>query len=284
MLKRAHMRHFIALVEAGSFTAAARRLNLTQPTLSASISELERQVGTPLILRAREGGRRAIRLTDAGHRLLAQARSIEREFRAAETVHAGSRTELRPLSLGVLSSLSTSMIAALRARFGPERPLVLIEGSDADLRRRLSERQIDGALTLLRQAETDEPVLEEGYAVLLSARHPLATRIDLEAEELGGESMIARRSCELLAETSKFFTARGIRPHFLMRSANEDRCLSLVREGFAITTGPVSLARDGVVAVPLQGYTYRRTIGLVMPDVEGRERLAQCWAEVLQSV
>lgn len=283
MLKRTHLRHFIALVETGGFTAAARRLSLTQPTLSASVTELERLVGTPLILRAREGGRRAIRLTDAGHRLLAQARLIEREFRAAETVQVPGRAPVRPLALGILPSLSTAMIAGVRARFGEERPLVLIEGSDADLRRRLGERQIDGALTLLRHGETHEPSLEEPYAVLLSARHRLADRLELEAEELAVETMIARRSCELLAETSKFFTARGVRPHFLIRSANEDRCLALVRDGFAITTGPTSLAGHGVVAVPLHGYTYRRSVGLVMPAGEGRETLAAAWLAVLEA-
>jgi len=283
MLKRAHLRHFIALVETGGFTAAGRRLGLTQPTLSASVAELERLVGAPLILRTREAGRRALRLTDAGHRLLAQARTIEREFRAVETALVPGRTPTRPLAVGVLASLSTAMIGGLRRRFGDERQLVLMEGTDADLRRRLGDRQIDGALTLLRHGETDEPTLEEGYAVLMSHRHPLAGRREVEAEELAGESMIARRSCELLPETSKFFTTRGVRPHFLMRSANEDRCLAMVREGFAITTGPVSLAGGGVVAVPLHGYTYRRSIGLVMPASDGREALSTAWVASLDS-
>jgi DNA-binding transcriptional LysR family regulator len=281
MLKRAQLRHFIALAEAGGFTAAARRLNLTQPTLSASVTELERLLGTSLILRSRGGGRRELRLTDAGHRLLVQARSIEKSFKAAETELVTGHIPVRPLTLGILASLSTALVAEVRARFGEQRPLVLIEGTDADLRRRLRERQIDGALTLLRNGEADEPCLEEPYAVLLSSRHPMADRVELEAEELAGEAMIARRSCELLAETSKFFTTRGVRPHFLMRSASDDRCLAFVRAGFAITTGPVSLAGQGVVPVPLQGYTYRRSIGLLMPDREGREALTAAWVSSL---
>lgn len=281
MLKRTHVRHFIALAESGGFTAAARRLNLTQPTLSASVAELERLVGTQLILRTREGGRRELRLTDAGHRVLAQARAIEREFRAAETTLVSGRAPLAALRLGVLPSLSTRMIAKLAARLGDARPLVLIEGSDADLRRRLGERQIDGALTLLRQGEMTGPVLEEGYAILLGSRHPLAGEHELEAEKLAGETMIARRSCELLAETSKFFTTRGVRPHFLIRSSNEDRCLDLVRECLAITAGPISLSGNGVVAVPLLGYTYRRSVGLIMSEGERRYALEEAWGSAL---
>lgn len=283
MLKRTHLRHLIAIVETGGVTAAARRLNLTQPTLSASLAELERTVGTSLILRVREGGRRAMRLTDAGYRLLAHARSIEREFRAAETNLVLADPPVRPLTVGVLASLSTTMIGGLRQRFGNSRPLALIEGNDTDLRRRLGDGQIDAALTLLRHGETPDCVLEEGYAVLLSERHALAGRYRLEPEELASETMVARRSCELLAETSKFFTARGVRPHFLIRSANEDRCLALVRQGFAITTGPISLAVDGVIAVPMHGYAYRRCIGLVMPGGEGREALTAAWEAVVRS-
>lgn len=80
MMKRAQLRHFLALVECGNFTRAAERLAISQPTLSASIAELERMAGTHLFLREK----RQVRLTAAGARLVNHARAIEREFRAAE--------------------------------------------------------------------------------------------------------------------------------------------------------------------------------------------------------
>lgn len=277
MLKRTHLRYFIALAEAGGFTAAARRLNLSQPTLSSSLAELERRVGTPLFVR----DRRTIRLTDAGHRLLAMARSIEREFRAAETTLLPGRASGQPHTLGVLASLPSAMIARFLARFDDTRPLTLVEGSDADLRRRLGARQIDAALTLRRDGETAGPELDEGYVVLMSSGHRLSGRRELEVEELACETMVARRSCELLGETSKFFTARGVRPRLLIRSSNEDRCLALVREGFAITTGPASLTGNGVIGVPLKAYTFRRRIGLIMPEGNSAKPLLAAWTAAL---
>lgn len=261
MLKRTHLRQFLAVVETGSFTAAASRLHLTQPTLSAGIAELERIVGNRLFTRER----RAVRLTEAGNRLLAHARMIEREFRNAEAAVSGVPGAMPPMRLGVLSSLGTGTIAALAAAYAGERPLTLTEGSDADLRRRLTDNRLDAALTLLRTGERSECLLEEGYAAILSAGHRLAHRARLAPEELGAETMIARRSCEILAETSRYFTARGVRPHFLFRSHNEDRCLALVAFGAAITTGPVSLAGRGTVAVALDGYDFHRRLGLVTP-------------------
>jgi len=85
MMKRAHLRQFLALVETGNFTRAAERLGVAQPTLSAAIAELERMAGTRLFVR----DRRQVRLTDAGARLVTHARSIEREFRAAEAAFTG---------------------------------------------------------------------------------------------------------------------------------------------------------------------------------------------------
>ncbi|MFX9089529.1 LysR family transcriptional regulator, partial [Acinetobacter baumannii] len=62
MIKRNHIRHFLAVADAGSFVAAAARLHVTQPTLSAGIAELERLVGSRLFVR----DRRHVRLTEAG--------------------------------------------------------------------------------------------------------------------------------------------------------------------------------------------------------------------------
>lgn len=268
MLKRIHVRQFLAVVETGSFTAAAQALHVTQPTLSQGIAELERTVGAPLFLRER----RAIRLTEAGHRLLAPARAIEREFRSAETLVSGAGAPSPPFRLGVLASLPSARIAGIAGACSGA--LAFTEGSDADLRRRLAEHRLDAALTLLRGGETAQGLIEEGYAMLLPRDHRLADRPRLAAEELAGETMIARRSCELLAETSRFFTARGVRPRFLLRSHNEDRCLALVAAGLGVTTGPVSLAGPGIVAVPLDGYDFRRRIGLVTRASEATGGLA----------
>ena len=259
MLKRTHVRQFLALVEAGSFTRAAERLAITQPTLSAGIAELERLVGSPLFLRER----RAVRLTEAGNRLLPSARAIEREFRSAESAARGAVAPAQPLRLGLISSLSASLVTAIGARCGAAHPLALTEGSDIDLRRRLAEHQIDAALTLLRAGESAPVLIEEDYAMILPAQHRLAGRATLDPEELADEVMIARRSCEILGETSRYFTTHGIRPRFLLRSHNDERCLALVAAGCGVTTGPRSLAVPRTVAVPLRGYDFVRRIGIV---------------------
>ena len=71
-LELRHLRYFVALADAGSFTHAAEQLFIAQPTLSQQIRRLEQAIGTPLLHRRREG----LRLTAAGSVLLAESRNL----------------------------------------------------------------------------------------------------------------------------------------------------------------------------------------------------------------
>ena len=67
-----HLRYFVAVADAGTFTHAAERMYIAQPTLSQQIRRLEEMVGTLLFRRRREG----IRLTEAGMVLLEESRTV----------------------------------------------------------------------------------------------------------------------------------------------------------------------------------------------------------------
>lgn len=225
--------------------------------------------------------RKHIRLSTTGARLLDLARSIEHGFRQAETILVCDPVIPDPVRLGVLSSVASSWLVDLRRSYNGAGPLLIVEGNDTNLRRRLQAGQLDAVITLIRPK--DEPVgpnFEDDYAVLMSASHRFAGQKLLTTDALVGEVMVARRSCEILGLTSDFFTARGVRPHFLLRSSNEERCLALVRNGFAITTGPASLASDGIVARELEGYDFRRTIGLLFRGGYMQPELLAAWEAV----
>jgi DNA-binding transcriptional LysR family regulator len=71
-LELRHLRYLVAVAEAGTFTRAAERLFIAQPTLSQQVRQLEQIVGTPLLVRGRDG----VRLTAAGAVLLDAARDV----------------------------------------------------------------------------------------------------------------------------------------------------------------------------------------------------------------
>lgn len=262
MINRSHIRKFLAVVDAGSFTQAAARIRITQPTLSSGIAELERLVGSTLFLRERK----QVRLTEAGGRFLPVAREIERNFRQVDALGKTGGDSWPDLRLGAIRSVAAGTLAQVVTALGERFSIEIVEGTDAELRNSLASGRIQGALTLLRPGESEGgaiSLIEEPYVMLVAETHRLAGAEIVDPEDLASEIMIARRSCELLEATSRFFTQRGIRPRFSLRSESEERCLEMVGAGMGVTTAPLSLARKGIIPVRVQGYEFKREIGIL---------------------
>ncbi len=261
MIKRSHVRYFLAVVEAGSFTRAAARVNVTQPTLSLGIAQLERLTQTQLLIR----DRRFIRLTDAGARFLPLAKEMERAFREADAFGNSIRESAPELLLGIIPTLAPPMFQCAVAALAKDFTLKVVEGNDIELRTLLADGRIHAALGSTEpfaDAAQSVPILKEKFALMVAASHRLAGTATIKPEDLAAELMVARRECEALEATSRFFTRHQVRPRFVLRSADEQRCMAVVRAGVAVTTAPLSFAGDDVVAVAVEGYEIERTLGL----------------------
>lgn len=262
MIKRKHIRHFLAIADAGSFAQAAARLHITQPSLSTGIAELEQLTGSRLFERAR----RHVRLTEAGGAFLPIARELELGFRKADGFGSGANTDWPTLRLGVLRSVANPMLSAITGQMLGHYGVELVEGNDYDLRAGLAAGRLHLALTTLRETESALralPLWREPYRMIVPNGHPLADSEMVAADDLASEIMIARRNCELLEETSRFFTRSGVRPRFALRSESDERCLEMVVAGLGITTAPMSMVRRGTVAINIAGYVFNRQIGLL---------------------
>lgn len=261
MIERYLLRYFLAVIDRGNFSRAAEACHVTQPTLSAGIARLERDLGRPLFTRTN----RRVELTAAGARLAAHARAIEARFAAAEReVEAEPRAST--IRLGWLVTLApdwTARYLAALPRAGER--VEIVEGRERDLLDGLARGRLDAALTLLRGGErfAARPLLTERYGVALAERHPLADRAEIAAEDLAGEPMIVRRQCEILSDTSRFFTARGVRPFFPARTVQEAQALAYVRAGLGVTVMPESFAAPGIRIRPLAEFGFARTIGIL---------------------
>lgn len=265
-MERYLLRYFLAVIDEGNFSRAADRCRVSQPTLSVGIAKLEEGLGHPLFLRSN----RRVELTEAGARLAPLARRIEAQFSQAEREVSGAPLSRATLRLGILSTLPLAWSEALLSRLGQvgsnSERLELVDGRERDLMERLARGRIDVALTIVREGQgrfVAEPWFEEGYSLALAAAHPLAARSEITAEELASEPMIARRQCEILAETSRFFTAKGVRPPFPARTADEQRAIAYVRAGLGITVMPDCYRDPGIARPRLEGFPYVRRIGLL---------------------
>lgn len=264
MIDRYLLRYFLAVVDHGNFSRAAAACNVAQPTLSAGIAKLEAALGRALFTRTN----RRVALTGAGARLVARARRIEGEFALAER-EAGTARVTGRLRIGVVSSVPTRWIADFVAALPPDGDAVeIVEGRERELADLLTRARLDVALGIVRENPrlAVRAILTEPYLLALPAAHPLAARAIIAAEDLFDAPMIVRRQCELLPETSRHFTARGVRPFFPARTVNDDRARALVAAGLGITVAPRSFGAPGVAMRPLADFPHRRTIGLIFAD------------------
>jgi DNA-binding transcriptional LysR family regulator len=186
------MRAFVAVVEEGGLSAAARRLHLSQPALSQTIGTLERQLGVRLLVRSRTG----VQPTDAGRTLLAEARAVLARYDQAVAAVAavtgdqpGAGTVLR---LGIPLELPADLLARPLADLAAAYPATRVEA------RHLST---SAQIAALRAGELDVGLVRE---------HPLGPDLDamLVVEEHLGV-LLAADQAERLAGPD------GVRLHAL---------------------------------------------------------------------
>ena len=264
MIERYVLRYFLAVVDQGNFTRAAAQCRISQPTLSVGIAKLEASLGQTLFLR----NNRRIELTPSGTRFAVHARRIEAEFAAAERDLQDS-VPTKLVRLGIATTLPPSWIAASLGRArraSTTERLEVVEGRSSELVALLDRGRIDVMLGAIDDDARGRVLFEEGFAVAVAKDHRLAGRATLAVADVVEETMIVRRHCEALAETSRFFTARGVRPFMAARTVSDDRALTYVRAVLGMTVMPLSFASEGIAMIPLTGFDPTRRVGLLVAN------------------
>ena len=261
------LRYFLAVAELGSFSKAAARVSVTQPTLSVGIAKLEAQLGARLFERTT----RRVSLTPAGSKFLQHARRITQEYEAALR-EVSEAPQLKRLRAGVLSTIPArdlERVVGRHAKNSGGEALEILDSTERDIANRLSDGRLDVAITILRpglESFAQESLREEPYVLFVAANHKLSGVERVEGGELSGETMIVRRQCEGLPEISRYFTNRDVRPSFSLRTLSDDRAMSMVAAGLGVTVAPSSFKQPGLSAVTLTGFNLSREVGLVFSD------------------
>ncbi|MFO1018138.1 MAG: LysR family transcriptional regulator [Hyphomonadaceae bacterium] len=261
------LRYFLAVAELGSFSKAAQRVSVTQPTLSVGIAKLEDEVGARLFERTT----RRVSLTPAGSKFLQHARRITQEYEAALR-EVSEAPQLKRLRAGILSTIPArdlERVVAAHARNSSGEALEILDSTERDIANRLSDGRLDVAITILRpglESFGQETLRNEPYVLFVAANHKLSGVEEIGGGELAGETMIVRRQCEGLPEISRYFTNRDVRPSFSLRTLSDDRAMSMVAAGLGVTVAPASFKAPGLASVNLAGFNLSRDVGLVFSD------------------
>jgi DNA-binding transcriptional LysR family regulator len=180
------LRAFVAVVDDGGLSAAARRLHVSQSALSQTVHSLERQIGVPLLVRSHTG----VRATDAGTVLLREARAlIDHHDRAVAAIGAATGTSARTaglLRIGVPLEFPPDRLPAALGRLGVDHPdtrVTVRHSSSAKQLADLRSGELDVALVRDRPAD---PSLDAVLAVREAMGVILSDALSDQLAEIGG--------------------------------------------------------------------------------------------------
>jgi len=240
------LRSFLETADAGSLSRAARRLGLSQPSLTAQIQRLERHLSAALFTRHGRG----VTLTDAGQALYPRARRLLDELRATEQAVrreqiAGERT----LVVGAIPTVAPYVLPAalqrLRARDASVHA-ILHEDFSAVLAHKLQEGVLDVAIAALPYAF--EPLATEllgtdALVVAVPSSHVAARAGRITLAQLRDAPAITLDPAHCLGEqVDGFCASRGVSPSVVCRSAQLATVLELVGAGVGVSIVPAMAA------------------------------------------
>jgi LysR family hydrogen peroxide-inducible transcriptional activator len=240
------LRYLVAVAETGNFTRAAERSNVTQPSLSQQILNLEQEVGHKLFHRL---GRKAV-LTEAGATLLERARKILFEVENAAKELSDHPSLERRITVGAVQTVMPYLVVPAIARCRTELPNITIDAREdfrADLVRAVIEGELDLAVVPLPLEDhriSIEPLFTEPLLLVVGKSHPIARRSEISINEIAEENFISMGSSSTLAEQIRvFFGGHNFAPRIGYRCAQVPTVKLLVSMGLGISILP-QLARQ----------------------------------------
>jgi DNA-binding transcriptional LysR family regulator len=244
-----HLEVVRTVAERGSFTAAARALNVSQSAVSRQILLLEDELGEPLFLRL---GRK-VRLTAAGEALFDLSRRVLTDIHDTTTgIRDQQQAPAGTLQLGGGMTVCLHVFPALLKEFRKRQPRIdvkLTTGATPQLLERLRSGALDiGLLTLPVDGAdlTQFPVMREELLVVLPPSHKLARKRRLAPADLANQSWVLfERGSSTRRVIDETFAAHGIRPRIVMETENPEILKALTVIGMGLTILPYqSLARE----------------------------------------
>lgn len=251
-----NLRYFRAIADVGNLTAAARKLGVAQPTLTAAVKKLEDHLDSKLLLRNPRGVTvtpTGAALAVAAGQILAMVDETEQRIRRLE------REDVGRFVIGCHESLGAYFLPAfmrgfLEAAAGIE--LVVWNGTSADVRQAVIDREVHFGL-VVNPLPHDELVMVEAFhdAVAIVARRDGAarpgTREELEARLRAGPLVYAARvdQCRQIVET---LAGLDLLPTRLITTGDLELTKSLVLAGVGVGILPRRVAdygHEGVLAV-----------------------------------
>jgi DNA-binding transcriptional LysR family regulator len=269
-----HLRHFVAVVDAGNLSRAADKVCITQPALTRSIKNLEDILGAELLERRPRG----VVPTPAGHALYHYAHLMLNEARRAQdevrAVQQGARGEL---AIGIAAMFADHIVdRAVAAVCNSARDVALTV--TVDFLEQLVDALRDGRLDVIfsnlsnmkiPEDLTVEPLVDLHAYVFASADHPLAGQPMVDKQALLDQRWAVVDQSHMRDFLERYFSADGLPlPDYVVRTNSLNLIRSLIAGGSFIGILPAhvvgrDVARGAICRLEAPGCPIVRKAGLI---------------------
>ena len=272
-LELRHLLTLQAIAEEGSFKAAAGRLGYTPSAVSQQIAALERVVGVQVI--AREQGRQALGLTEAGKILLRHLRPIHAHLDAARSdIDALASGFVGTLRVGAFESVGARLLPEVVARFHERYPQIHVEVvealSELDHMRSVEQRVLDLAFTLVPLPPgrfATRGVLEDPWVLVVQSGSALEeqARAVSDLPALARLPLVCFRAPRAIEGMLACFGDAGLDPNVVLQSDYNDAVQEAAAAGRGVAIMPrlcVNPSDERTAIVELDGLVPPREIAV----------------------
>ncbi len=241
------LRYFVAVAEEGSFSRAAARVRVAQPSLSQQIRKLEAEVGQPLFDRLP----RSVVLTEAGRCLIDYARQILASIGDARRCIDEFKGEIAGrVAVGAIPTIAPYVLPELVVTFQnhyPQVTLEIVEDVTAGIRRRIEAGELDVALastcqqspTLRRERLGNEPLL-----ALVPEGHELAKKTEITFDDLKSQRFLLLHEMHCLSQqVHHLLESRRLQPEIALAGSQLSTIANMVAAGIGVSIVPQMMVR-----------------------------------------
>ena len=284
-----HLRYFLAVAEAGSFSRAADRLGLSQPNISQQMRDLETALRVDLFQRR---GRRIL-LTSAGHIFGEHARSILHQIENLLQDVSIEPGQMRgALHVGVVPILNVALIPPLLGMFAAAHPgvsLTVEEISSTEIETAIEEGRMDVGLGFLTRHSPRlryERLCTDEFALIVSEKHPWAKRRIIDVGELHQQRILQLPDTFVMRRMSDAICREHqVRPRIVAEINAIETLLRSLRPLRAAALMPKIALREtpGLTAIRLKGKNLAIEIGLLRLIDSGANSAVQEFTKLARS-
>lgn len=283
---------FVAIVTTESFSKAAAKLHVAQPSVSHQIRQLEEELGERLLFRSRN---RKIYLTEAGKVFRKHAENILRQEEILRMeISALSNEPSGDIHIGVGGHQLTSTLAPALQGFHvryPRTRIDIVNGTTPQIVERLKSNTLDiGVVTFPVTAKElrTEVLFSEEMVVVVRRRDPLAKKQAIAPVELERLQLVlydqTTRTRLLLEE---FFKREGISPQVVFELSSVEAMQMMVKAGAGATIIPASAVmvgsyRDSLHPLRIKGKPLTREVGVAMPHFLQSPRIVEAMLDLIK--